>query len=205
MSYSFKDEDLIGIFADENKREQLLFSQLSDGYRNLIGMVADIAYRCIKLNPHLGTEAVIKTPGVVLIDELDLHLHPNWQKRIVSDLKNVFQNVQFIATTHSPFIVQSLKSDELINLDEVRGLDDDPLKYSVEDISENEMGVKEVQRSREFSNMHLLARNYFKLIKENDSQEKIEKAKQLLDEIRVKYSNDPAYVALLESELPKNR
>ena len=205
MSYSFKDEDLIGIFADENKREQLLFSQLSDGYRNLIGMVADIAYRCIKLNPHLGTEAVIKTPGVVLIDELDLHLHPNWQKRIVSDLKNVFQNVQFIATTHSPFIVQSLKSDELINLDEVRGLDDDPLKYSVEDISENEMGVKEVQRSREFSNMHLLARNYFKLIKENDSQEKIEKAKQLLDEIRVKYSNDPAYVALLESELPKNK
>lgn len=203
MSYSFKDEDLIGFFKNENKIEKLLFSQLSDGYRNLIGMVADIAYRCIKLNPHLGVDAIRLTPGVVLIDELDLHLHPNWQKRIVSDLKNVFENVQFVATTHSPFIVQSLKSDELINLDDVKGLDNDPNKYSVEEISENEMGVRNVKRSNEFSEMQKKAKHYFELIKSNASKADIEKAKELLDEIRINYNNDPAYVALLESEFPK--
>jgi predicted ATP-binding protein involved in virulence len=58
MSYSFKDEDLIGLFKNENKIDKLLFGQLSDGYRNLIGIVADIAYRCIKLNPHLGVDAI---------------------------------------------------------------------------------------------------------------------------------------------------
>jgi predicted ATP-binding protein involved in virulence len=203
MSYSFKDEDLVGLFKSENKTNKLLFSQLSDGYRNLIGMVADIAYRCIKLNPHLGIDAIRLTPGVVLIDELDLHLHPNWQKRIVSDLKNVFENVQFVATTHSPFIVQSLRADELINLDDVKGLDTDPNKYSVEEISENEMGVRNVKRSNEFSEMQMKAKYYFELIKSNASKADIEKAKKLLDVLRINYSNDPAYVALLESEFPK--
>jgi predicted ATP-binding protein involved in virulence len=203
MSYSFKDEDLIGFFKNKNTVDRLLFSQLSDGYRNLIGMVADIAYRCIKLNPHLGVDAIRLAPGVVLIDELDLHLHPNWQKRIVSDLKNVFERVQFIATTHSPFIVQSLRTNELINLDDVKGLDNDPNKYSVEEISENEMGVKNVKRSNEFSQMQKKAKEYFELIKNDAPKEDINNAKRLLDEIRVNFSNDPAYVALLESELPK--
>jgi predicted ATP-binding protein involved in virulence len=131
MTYSFKDEDLVGLFERDNKVEKLFFGQLSDGYRNLIGMVADIAYRCIKLNPHLGENVISHTPGIVLIDDLDLHLHPNWQKRIVADLKNIFTSIQFVATTHSPFIVQSLKADELINLDGVKGLDYVPDKYSV--------------------------------------------------------------------------
>lgn len=203
MSYSFKDDDLIGLFKNENESERLLFSQLSDGYRNLVGMVADIAYRCIKLNPHLGVDAVSLTPGLVLIDELDLHLHPNWQKRIVSDLKNVFKQIQFVATTHSPFIVQSLKAEELINLDSVKGLDTDPNKYSVEEISENEMGVKNVKRSNSFSEMQEKAKDYFQLIKTNADKDDIAKAKKLLDKIRVNFSQDPAYVALLEAELPK--
>ncbi|MFN5309518.1 MAG: AAA family ATPase [Candidatus Kapaibacterium sp.] len=204
MSYSFKDEDLIGIFKNEGKIEKLLFSQLSDGYRNLIGIVADIAYRCIKLNPHLGADAIRKTPGIVLIDELDLHLHPNWQKRIVADLKNVFHEIQFVATTHSPFIVQSLRTDELVNLDDiVSGLDNDPNKYSVEEISENEMGVINVKRSNEFSQMQEKAKHYFTLIKNDAPKEDIQEAKRILDEIRVNFSHDPAYVALLQSEFPK--
>jgi predicted ATP-binding protein involved in virulence len=74
----------------------------SDGYRNMIAMVADIAYRMAMLNPHLGPTVTQKTPGVVLIDEIDLHLHPNWQRRVVNDLKRAFPGVQFIATSHSP-------------------------------------------------------------------------------------------------------
>ena len=140
MAYSFKDDDLIGIFkTSEGNNEKLLFSQLSDGYRNVIGMVADIAYRCIKLNPHLGKDVIKKTPGIVLIDEIDLHLHPNWQRRIVNDLKHAFPAVQFVATTHSPFIVQSLKSDEVWNLDKQMDVAPDQLK--IDSVATEIMGV----------------------------------------------------------------
>jgi len=140
MAFSFKDEDIIGLFTTpEGKKEKLLFCQLSDGYRNVIGMVADIAYRCIKLNPHLGKNAIKETPGFVLIDEIDLHLHPNWQRRIVNDLKNTFPLIQFVATTHSPFIVQSLKSDEVWNLDKI--MDVAPNELKIDSVSTEIMGV----------------------------------------------------------------
>lgn len=204
MAYSFNDDNLVGIFrTPEGKNERLLFSQLSDGYRNVIGMVADIAYRCIKLNPHLGKDVIKQTPGIVLIDELDLNLHPNWQRRIVNDLKKVFPAIQFIATTHSPFIVQSLETEELVNLDEEEGLDDSPNKYSIEDISASEMGIKDVTRSVQFLEMQERAKKYFDLIKNKADKAQIEQAKELLDELRIKYNSDPAYVALLASELPK--
>lgn len=55
-------------------------AQLSDGLRNAVAMVADIAFRCVKLNPHLRDEAALKTQGIVLIDEVDMFLHPAWQQ-----------------------------------------------------------------------------------------------------------------------------
>lgn len=201
MSYSFKDDDLVGFFKNEDQVDKLLFGQLSDGYRNLIGMVADIAYRCIMLNPHLGADAVRQTPGIVLIDELDLHLHPNWQKRIVSDLKNVFQNIQFIATTHSPFIVQSLHNNELIDL-EGKNIDDDYLKIGIEDIAEGEMGVQHANRSRKFIEMQKVADEYYRLI---ESGTRISDADELnrleirLNKLMIPFYNDPAYVSYLKS------
>jgi predicted ATP-binding protein involved in virulence len=87
------------------------FEQLSDGQRNMLGMVADMAYRAATLNPHLGENAALETPGVVLIDELDLHLHPRWQRRVVTDLKAAFPRIQFICTSHSPQIVGEVRRD----------------------------------------------------------------------------------------------
>lgn len=118
------------------------FRQLSDGYRNMLGMVADIAERCVTLNPQLGRQAIRKTPGVILIDEIDLHLHPKWQRRVVADLLGAFPRVQFIATTHSPFIIQSLLPKEGIQLHNL----DNPAAVSfaaksVEDISAEVQGV----------------------------------------------------------------
>jgi predicted ATP-binding protein involved in virulence len=106
--------------AIEQEKRVRWFRQLSDGYRNMLGMVADIAERCVTLNPQLGADAVEQTPGVVLIDEIDLHLHPKWQRHVVTDLLRAFPKVQFLATTHSPFIMQSLPPGDgvqLINLD----------------------------------------------------------------------------------------
>lgn len=93
------------------------FSALSDGYRNVIKIVTDIATKMCILNPYLGKETLQKTPGIVVIDELNLSLHPTWQRRIVGILKDLFPKVQFICATHSPFIIQSLDSGELITLD----------------------------------------------------------------------------------------
>lgn len=82
--------------------------QLSDGIRSVLAMIGDIAYRCIKLNPHMGAEAARQTCGVVLIDEVDMHLHPRWQQIILSQMQAAFPQVQFIVTTHSPQVLSSV-------------------------------------------------------------------------------------------------
>jgi predicted ATP-binding protein involved in virulence len=93
-------------------------SNLSDGQRIMLTMVGDMARRIIQLNPQLGPSALAETRGVVLIDELDLHLHPRWQRHIIQDLKRTFPSIQFIATTHSPQLVGQAAPDEIILLDE---------------------------------------------------------------------------------------
>lgn len=91
----------------------LPISILSDGYRNMVAMVADIAWRAAVLNPHFGDAAPERTEGVVLIDEIDLHLHPVWQRRVVPDLRRAFPRLQFIATSHSPQVLASVRRDEV--------------------------------------------------------------------------------------------
>jgi predicted ATP-binding protein involved in virulence len=140
MAFDRKQDELMGIFTDDKGvKNKLGFGQLSDGYRNAISIAADIAYRCIQLNPSLGERAVLDSEGIVLIDEIDLHLHPNWQHHFIRDLKKAFPKIQFVATTHSLFVVHSLKQTELINLDETEGIEGDPFKHSYEEIAE-EMG-----------------------------------------------------------------
>lgn len=92
----------------------LPFENLSDGQRNIVAMVGDIAIKAAKLNSHLGAKALEETPGIVLIDELDLHLHPRWQRRVVADLKRTFPKLQFFCTTHSPQIIGEVPRDEIL-------------------------------------------------------------------------------------------
>jgi predicted ATP-binding protein involved in virulence len=100
----------------ENKSQP--FSNLSDGQRSMLAMVGDLAQKAARLNPHLGARVLTDTKGIVLIDELDLHLHPIWQRRIVSDLMLIFPGLQFICTTHSPFVIQSMSEGRIIKLDD---------------------------------------------------------------------------------------
>ncbi|HZG42956.1 MAG TPA: AAA family ATPase, partial [Longimicrobium sp.] len=94
------------------------FGNLSDGQRTVLALTGDIAIRMARLNPHLGEHALAQTPGVVLIDELDMHLHPSWQRRITDDLRTMFPQIQFVTTTHSPLVVGSLEPDEVLRLDD---------------------------------------------------------------------------------------
>jgi len=81
----------------------------SAGYQGIISLVADLALRCVTLNPHLGERAAAEAEGVVVIDEIELHLHPTWQQRVVPDLRRAFPNLQFVFTTHSPQVVSSVE------------------------------------------------------------------------------------------------
>ena len=92
---------------------------LSSGIRITVGMVIDIASRIARANPHLGgTELLEDTPGIVLIDEVDLHLHPQWQQRIIPALTKTFPKVQFIVTTHSPQVLSTVPAESIRILNE---------------------------------------------------------------------------------------
>lgn len=95
--------------------KQLRIEQLSDGYRTTLAMVMDIAARMAEANPN--SPDPLATEGVILIDEIDLHLHPGWQQQIIPNLIEAFPNVQFIVTTHSPQVVSTVRPESLRVID----------------------------------------------------------------------------------------
>ncbi|MBC6475107.1 MAG: AAA family ATPase [Hormoscilla sp. GM102CHS1] len=91
----------------EKKGEELIVNQLSDGEKCLLAMVGDLPRRLAIANP--GLSDPLQGKGVVLIDEIELHLHPKWQREIIPALTRTFPNCQFIVTTHSPQVVSHVK------------------------------------------------------------------------------------------------
>jgi len=169
----------------------------------MVAMATDIAVRCATLNPHLKEKSSQETPGVVLIDEVDLHLHPRWQRRVVDDLLRTFPKIQFFGTTHSPFIIQSLPPSagvKLLNLDDEHA--EDFADKSVEDISEEIQKVELPQRSKRFQDMMEAAEQYFAILekaKQATSAER-EEMKARLDVLSMPYSDDPAYQSFLKMQ-----
>lgn len=177
----------------------LTYDTMSDGFKAMINIVSDIAYRCIMLNGFLGEDAVKKTPGVVMIDEVDLFLHPHWQQHVLADLQKAFPKIQFIVTTHSPFIVQSVGRRNVITLDGNIG-DSDPNMRSIEDIAVTEMNMDSA-RFPKYNLMLEKAERYFELVKSGkENTKEAANVKKELDEIEEQFSSDPAYVALLRAE-----
>ena len=117
--------------------QPLPISYLSAGYQSLLWIVMDIAFRIALLNPHMGRE-MFMTPGVVLIDELDMHLHPKWQWNVLRALRETFPNIQFIVATHSPILVSSCKNGQLIRIDENQEVTylDSPYASTVDNVIE---------------------------------------------------------------------
>lgn len=173
---------------------EVLVDQLSSGERMLFGLVGDLARRLVLANP--GYDEPLKGAGVVLIDEIDLHLHPRWQRFILFKLHNIFPNIQFIATTHSPQVLQYVKPENIILLDNGEIVDatirtfgkDSSLilreAFSVSRYSEEIPEVREVRDK---------VRRCFDLIDE----EKYEEAEKSLKELeQVLGGNDPDIVEL---------
>lgn len=120
----------------------LQIDQLSGGYKAVLSVIADIAKRLSMANP--DSLNPLEEEAIILIDELDLHLHPKWQKEIVDDLKRTFPNCQFIVSTHSPFIIQSLDAEELFDIKTMQYAKEEGnyKGWSIEAIQEYKMGVE---------------------------------------------------------------
>ena len=154
VQFNLDTGDIDVLYFDNNKEHiRIPVSLLSDGYKCTISLIADIAYRMAILNPQLLDKVLTETEGIVLIDEIDLHLHPSWQKRILKDLMEVFPKVQFIVSTHAPEVINSVKQESIVVLshnkvmpamNETYGKDANTILREVMEVSERPDDIKQL-------------------------------------------------------------
>ncbi|HCN17903.1 MULTISPECIES: AAA family ATPase [Psychrobacter] len=153
----------------EKNGEELDVNQLSQGEKSLLALVGDIARRLALLNPSLDNP--LEGEGVVMIDEVDLHLHPKWQHDLIDKLVATFPNVQFILTTHSPHVISdrndillySLDDGELTEMPNVYGEDANTVLTKIFDVDIRDSKVEEqfnVIRRAISKHDYLTAENY---------------------------------------------
>lgn len=184
VAYTYDIQDICIYYKKNNQMIKMPLNRMSDGYKCTIHLIADIACRMAQLNPQLR-ENVLDAPGVVIIDEIDLHLHPEWQKRILGDLTSIFPNIQFIVSTHASSVISSVRSENLVILEnnnvstpigEVYGKDSNTIHSGVMGSSERPDPVK----------------NLFSIFYDALKNTDIEKAKSVITEIeKLIGSNDP--------------
>ncbi len=163
----------------------LPISKLSAGYQSILFMMLDIAYRLAVLNP--AFENSKDAEGIILIDEIDLHLHPKWQWNVLNALEKTLPNVQFIIATHSPIVISSCKNENLIMLDEnqnVRYLEN-AYAYSIKDILE--LRQESYSIPKKLQQLSSLFENYL-----ND--ENYAKAKEILEEMTAQFGENNSEV-----------
>lgn len=162
--------------------EDLNLQQLSDGERLSLSMVADIAHRLVLANPALDDP--LQGNGIVLIDEIELHLHPAWQRRIVPALEQAFPNIQFIMTTHSPQVLSRLPREHVFILDRfkvvaktphTKGRDTNTLLQDIFNVSERPESAQS-------------AFHYLYTVMDDPARQ--EEAKKLLQEMAMQYGED---------------
>ena len=138
LEYSAEYDELV---LNHDTHGKLMVSQLSDGIRNMLAMVGDIAYRCYKLNAHWGSDAPRKTHGIVMIDEVDMHLHPSWQQTVLNELSEAFPKLQFIVSTHSPQVLTSVDAACIRKLVAVTDMASGQRRLEVQAVGEQTLGV----------------------------------------------------------------
>jgi predicted ATP-binding protein involved in virulence len=196
VGWEYIEYDLASRETTVTNREKgiLPVSLLSDGIRNMIGLVADIAYRIIRLNPHLGQNAAKETSGIVLIDEVDMHLHPKWQQLILPNLTNAFPKLQFIVTTHSPLVLSTVRPASIRDIDWNDGRPSVNIPRFSYGAESNQL-LENIQKVNVRPNLDITQdlKRYFELLESDnwDSSEALE-LRQRLDEWG--HGNEPALV-----------
>lgn len=175
----------------------LSISQLSDGERGIISIVLDLAKRLSQANPDLDNP--LEGEGIILIDEIDLHLHPKWQRSVIANFVRTFPNCQFIATTHSPQIIGEVDAKQITVID--NGTYHPLVSFGVDSSRILSEILDTPQRNKEVD--VLLEKLFSELDKEN-----LKTSKQYLEELKkILGPNDPevtrtnTMISFLENDL----
>jgi len=163
---------------------RLSLTRLSHGEKTLIAMTGDLARRLALANPALKNPLVGQ--GIVLIDEIELHFHPSWQRQIMLKLETIFPNIQFIITTHSPQVLSNVKRENVFVLEDFKLVKNTPHTYGKDSnsILWDLFGVRERPDNarKDFSKLYRLL----------DDPTKDKEAQNMLNDLEVKYGkSDP--------------
>ncbi|WP_043683816.1 AAA family ATPase [Castellaniella defragrans] len=167
--------------------EEFNVEQLSDGERNMLALVGDMARRLSILNPQ--AQYPNQGKGVVIIDEIDLHLHPRWQREVVGKLESVFPHCQFILSTHSPQVISELKPESVMLLKDGRLLGHAPRALGLdssevlEELMEGD--ARNVEVAQQIQSIHHLL-----------AHDKIQDAQVALDALKASTGDIPATLEL---------
>lgn len=207
LSYCSLEVRLTPRIMLEREIGTLSLNQLSDGEQRLFSLFVDIARQLSINNPD---DTIGKGEAIILIDEIDVHLHPKWQRKIVPALEDLFPNCQFIATTHSPFVIQATRREQITSISPgsstvVSG------GNSIEDIVEEIQGVSVPQRSVRAETLSNAAKRYFSLLELRASDKrkvklaKLQEAELSYREASEPFTTDPSIHALLKVMAMENK
>ena len=182
---------VVSVKSGPGKPEVLSLDMLSGGYRIVLALAADLARRMAQGNPHL--EDPLASEAIVLIDEVELHLHPSWQQRVLNDLSCTFPNTQFVVSTHSPQVLTTVKPEHIVTLGRENGKivaqQASAATFGAEagDVLSTLMGVDERPRDNAFV-QHL--GKYMRLVARGSGESK--KALSLRSELESLSPSDPS-------------
>ena len=181
---------MLSFKPDAGEAETLSLDQLSGGYRIVLAVAGDLARRMAHGNPHLTDP--LASEAIVLIDEIELHLHPSWQQRILTDLMRTFPNTQFIVSTHNPQVLTTLRPEQIVKLsredDRIVAARTPEPTYGAEagDVLNVVMGVDE-RPPNEFA---ATLKRYMRLISDDNGESA--EAKKLRSDLERLSPHDPA-------------
>ena len=172
-------------------------SNLSAGYQSLLWIVMNLAYRLALLNPE-QSENLKNTEGIVLIDEVDMHLHPKWQWNIVGALEETFPNIQFILATHSPIVIASCKNRQMVWIGEDQEVMylKDAYGYSVQEVLKLRQGTTEKPRE---------IKEIFEQFDEAIQKDELGRAEKMIGKMEELLGDDHMDVKGAKDELQLNR
>lgn len=155
----------------KNTQDDYEINQLSDGYKTMLALVMDLARRMAVANGELylkQKKSPLESPAIVLIDEVELHLHPSWQQTVLPSLMRIFPNTQFVVTTHSPQVISSIEPKHIRILKEGKVLPVETSTYGAESarVLEEVFGVP----VRGAAEVKEILDEYLKLINDGEGQ-----------------------------------
>jgi predicted ATP-binding protein involved in virulence len=187
---SIAQASIVSSLIIDKDGQKFKFSQLSSGEKMMLSLVVDIARRLAIANPSLDNK--LEGEGIVLIDEIDLHLHPQWQRKLLPALTHTFPNIQFIVTTHSPQVLSHLSRESVFLLEDNKISDREIYTEGRDSNSILQDAFHLPKYEKEYENK---LREIYRLIDNDDGKN----AQELLEKLKEKRGDNDLEVTRMQS------